>query len=41
MVWTTADLAEAINNTSWDDGIGTIIILPGAYAEYRWIKKNL
>ena len=41
MDWISADLVEAINNTSWVDGIGTIIILLGAYAGYRWIKKNL
>ena len=41
MDWITADLVEAINNTSWVDGIGTIIILLGAYAGYRWIMKNL
>jgi hypothetical protein len=41
MDWITAELIDAINNTSWVDGIGTIIVLLTAYAGYRWIKKNI
>ena len=41
MDWITADLIAAINNTSWVDGIGTIIVLLLAYAAFRWIKKNV
>ena len=41
MDWITADLIDAINETSWFDGIGTIIILLVAYAVYKWIKKNI
>tara|TARA_S200002703_G_scaffold138767_1_gene129124 strand:- start:1429 stop:1554 length:126 start_codon:yes stop_codon:yes gene_type:complete len=41
MDWVTADLIDAMNNTSWFDGIGTIIVLLLAYAAYRWIKKNV
>ena len=36
-----ADLIEAMNETSWVDGIGTIVVLLLAYAAYRWIKKNI
>tara|TARA_R110002050_G_scaffold266680_1_gene408119 strand:+ start:328 stop:453 length:126 start_codon:yes stop_codon:yes gene_type:complete len=41
MDWFTADLIEAMNETSWFDGIGTIVVLLCAYAAYRWIKKNI
>lgn len=41
MDWLTADLIDAINNTSWVDGIGTIIVLLLGYAAFRWIKKNV
>ena len=41
MDWITADLIDAINETSWFDGIGTIIVLLIAYAVYKWIKKNI
>lgn len=37
----SADLIYAMNETSWVDGIGTIIVLLIAYAAYRWIKKNI
>ena len=40
MDWLTADLIEAINNTSWFDGIGTIVVLLGAYAVYKYINKR-
>jgi hypothetical protein len=36
----TADLIHAMNQTSWVDGIGTIVVLLVAYAAYRWIKKK-
>jgi|TARA_E500000178_G_C16869895_1_gene683846 hypothetical protein len=36
-----ADLIEVVNETSWVDGIGTIVVLLLAYAAYRWIKKNI
>jgi len=41
MDWITADLIDAINETSWFDGIGTIVVLLIAYAAYKWIKKNI
>ena len=41
MDWVTADLIDAMNNTSWFDGIGTIVVLLIAYAVYKWIKKNI
>lgn len=41
MEWLTADLIDAINETSWFDGIGTIIVLLIAYAAFRWIRKNI
>jgi hypothetical protein len=41
MDWITADLIDAINETSWFDGIGTILILLATYAAYKWIKKNI
>ena len=41
MDWLTADLIDAMNETSWFDGIGTIIVLLAAYAAYRDIKKKL
>jgi|TARA_R110001606_G_scaffold3616_4_gene16137 hypothetical protein len=41
MDWITADLIDAINETSWFDGIGTILILLATYAAYKWIKKNV
>ena len=37
----TADLIRALNETSWVDGIGTIVVLLVAYAAYRYIKKKL
>ena len=40
MDWITADLVDAINNTSWSDGIGTIVVLLGAYAVYKYINKR-
>ena len=40
MDWFTADLIYAMNETSWFDGIGTIVVLLVAYAAYRWIKKK-
>ena len=36
-----ADLIEVVNETSWVDGIGAIVVLLLAYAAYRWIKKNI
>jgi len=36
----TADLIRAMNETSWIDGIGTIIVLLLGYTAYRWIKKK-
>jgi len=41
MEWLTADLINAINETSWFDGIGTIVVLLVAYAAFRWIRKNI
>jgi|TARA_B100001094_G_C17655033_1_gene541536 hypothetical protein len=41
MDWLTADLIDAMNETSWFDGIGTIVVLLAAYAAYRYIKKKL
>jgi hypothetical protein len=41
MDWFTADLIYAMNETSWVDGIGTIIVLLVAYAAFRWIRKNI
>ena len=41
MDWVTADLIDAMNNTSWLDGIGTIVVLLLAYAAYTRIKKNV
>lgn len=40
MDWLTSDLIEAINNTSWVDGIGTIVILLVAYFVYKWINNK-
>lgn len=40
MDWLTSDLIYAINDTSWMDGIGTIIVLLCAYAGYKWINKR-
>lgn len=40
MDWMTADLLTAINETSWFDGIGTIVVLLGAYAIYKYINKK-
>ena len=40
MDWMTADLLKAINETSWFDGIGTIVVLLGAYAIYKYINKK-
>ena len=36
----TADLIREMNETSWVDGIGTIVVLLVAYAAYRYIKKK-
>lgn len=41
MDWFTADLIYAMNETSWVDGIGTIVVLLAAYAAFRWIRKNI
>jgi len=41
MDWFTADLIYAMNETSWVDGIGTIVVLLVAYAAFRWIRKNI
>lgn len=41
MDWVTAELIEEINDTSWVDGIGTIVVFLVAYAVFRWIKKNI
>lgn len=35
MSWLNADLIQAINNVSWSDGIGTLIILLVAYAIFK------
>ncbi|QOI69096.1 hypothetical protein Mosig_00134 [Pelagibacter phage Mosig EXVC030M] len=40
MDWITADLIETINNISWFDGIGTLVVLLGAYAVYKYINKR-
>jgi hypothetical protein len=40
MDWVTSDLIDAINNTSWFDGIGTIVVLLGAYFVYKWINNK-
>ena len=41
MDWINAELtASAINNTSWVDGIGTIVVLLLGYAGYKWIKNK-
>ena len=40
MDWVTADLLEVINNTSWFDGIGTIVVLLVAYEIYKYINKK-
>ena len=40
MDWFTADLVYAINETSWVDGIGTIVVLLVAYACFKWINKR-
>jgi len=37
----TAELIHALNETSWVDGIGTIVVLLLGYAAYRYIKKKL
>ena len=36
----TADLINAINDTSWFDGIGTLVVLLIAYAIYKYINKR-
>ena len=41
MDWLTSELIAEINNTSWVDGIGTIVVCLVAYAVFRWIKKNI
>ena len=40
MDWITADLIETINNISWFDGIGTLVVLLGAYTVYKYINKR-
>ncbi len=35
MSWLNADLIQAINNVSWFDGIGTLIVLLVAYAIFK------
>jgi len=40
MEWLTADLINAMNETSWVDGIGTIVVLLLGYAAYKWIKNK-
>jgi hypothetical protein len=40
MDWLTADLIDAMNNTSWFDGIGTIVVLLCAYALFKYINKR-
>jgi hypothetical protein len=40
MEWLTADLVNAMNETSWVDGIGTIVVLLLGYAAYKWIKNK-
>lgn len=40
MDFLTADLINAINETSWFDGIGTIVVLLAAYAVYKYINKR-
>jgi len=37
----TAELIHALNETSWVDGIGTIVVLLLGYTAYRYIKKKL
>ena len=36
----TAELLQVINDTSWSDGIGTIVVLLVAYAVYKYIQKR-
>ena len=36
----TAELLQVINDTSWTDGIGTIVELLVAYAVYKYIQKR-
>jgi hypothetical protein len=36
----TAELLQVMNETSWVDGIGTIIVLLIAYAIYKYINKR-
>jgi hypothetical protein len=36
----TADLINAINDTSWFDGIGTLVVLLIAYAIYKYINQR-
>jgi len=40
MDWLTADLLKVINETSWFDGIGTIVVLLVAYTIYKYINKK-
>ena len=40
MDWLTSDLIYALNDTSWVDGIGTIVVLLLGYAGYKWIKNK-
>lgn len=36
----TAELLQVMNETSWVDGIGTIVVLLIAYAIYKYINKR-
>jgi hypothetical protein len=36
----TAELLQVINDTSWFDGIVTLIVLLGAYTVYKYINKK-
>ncbi len=36
----TAELLQVINDTSWADGIGTLVVLLVAYAVYKYINKR-
>tara|TARA_X000000950_G_scaffold288701_1_gene406858 strand:- start:5158 stop:5283 length:126 start_codon:yes stop_codon:yes gene_type:complete len=36
----TAELLQVMNETSWADGIGTIVVLLIAYAIYKYINKR-
>ena len=36
----TAELLQVVNDTSWFDGIVTLVVLLGAYAVYKYINKR-